>query len=108
MKVFRKAILLIHGFAGGTYDFESLAKNLECINNYDVFTFTLNGHDGNSSEISVTPTSNIVDKYPFTTIIEQDKDGKKCGTQLFYDYLVRTNLIKKNKAIIYFCYFFLI
>lgn len=51
MKVFRKAILLIHGFAGGTYDFESLAKNLECINNYDVFTFTLNGHDGNSSEI---------------------------------------------------------
>ena len=42
---------------------------------------------------------NGVDKYSFTTIIEEDEDGKKCGTQLFYDYLVRTNLIKKNRAI---------
>ncbi len=44
MKIFKKAVLLIHGFAGGVYDFEQLAKELEC--KYDVFTFTLPGHDG--------------------------------------------------------------
>lgn len=46
MKVFRKAILMVHGFAGGTYDFGFIAHELECVNNYDVFTFTLPGHDG--------------------------------------------------------------
>ena len=47
MKIFRKAILIVHGFAGGVYDFENLSHELECISNYDVFTFTLPGHDGN-------------------------------------------------------------
>ena len=46
MKVFKKAILMVHGFAGGVYDFEGLSHELACINNYDVFTFTLPGHDG--------------------------------------------------------------
>lgn len=41
----RKAILIIHGFGGGTYDEEYLANKLELISNYDVFTFTLPGHD---------------------------------------------------------------
>jgi len=40
-----KAILLIHGFAGGIYDMEALANNLEYYRNFDVFTFTLPGHD---------------------------------------------------------------
>lgn len=44
--LFRKAVLIIHGFAGGVYDYEYLSKNLELIRNYDVFTFTLAGHDG--------------------------------------------------------------
>ena len=44
--IFRKAILIIHGFAGGTYDEEYLAHRLELIRNYDVYTFTLAGHDG--------------------------------------------------------------
>lgn len=44
--VFRKAILIIHGFAGGTYDQEFLANHLELIRNFDVYTFTLAGHDG--------------------------------------------------------------
>jgi len=44
--IFRKAILIIHGFGGGTYDEEYLANNLELIKNYDVYTFTLPGHDG--------------------------------------------------------------
>lgn len=39
------AILIIHGFAGGTYDQEKLANNLQLIDNFDVFTFTLPGHD---------------------------------------------------------------
>lgn len=43
---FRKAILIIHGFAGGVYDEEYLQHRLELIRNYDVFTFTLAGHDG--------------------------------------------------------------
>ena len=40
----KKAVLLIHGFAGGTYDLENLTKNLQA-NNFDTFTFTLPGHD---------------------------------------------------------------
>lgn len=41
----RKAILLIHGFAGGLYDYGELPNDLELINNFDVFTFTLPGHE---------------------------------------------------------------
>lgn len=44
--LFRKAILIIHGFGGGTYDEEYLSNRLELIRNFDVFTFTLPGHDG--------------------------------------------------------------
>ena len=40
-----KAILIIHGFAGGTYDEEYLANYLELKRNFDVFIFTLPGHD---------------------------------------------------------------
>lgn len=51
---FHKAILVIHGFAGGVYDQESLCHELETIHNYDVFTFTLPGHDGDfSSKITM-------------------------------------------------------
>lgn len=50
MKIFRTAILLVHGFAGGVYDEEYLNHQLELIPNYDVFTFTLPGHDGNTSK----------------------------------------------------------
>ena len=32
--IFRKAILIIHGFAGGTYDEENLANYLE-LNKYE-------------------------------------------------------------------------
>ena len=40
----RKAILIIHGFAGGTYDEEFLSTYLE-LNGFDVYTFTLPGHE---------------------------------------------------------------
>lgn len=46
MKLFKKAILIVHGFAGGTYDQEYLAHELQLKENYDVFTYTLPGHDG--------------------------------------------------------------
>lgn len=49
MKLFRTAVLLVHGFAGGVYDAEYLDHRLELISNYDVFTFTLPGHDGDTS-----------------------------------------------------------
>ena len=41
----RKAILMIHGFVGGTYDYGLLPTELELINKFDVFTFTLPGHE---------------------------------------------------------------
>ena len=41
----RKAVLLIHGFAGGSYDYGELANDLQMIDNFDVFTFTLPGND---------------------------------------------------------------
>lgn len=40
----RKAVLIIHGFAGGTYDEEYLSNYLES-NGFDVYTFTLPGHE---------------------------------------------------------------
>lgn len=42
---FRKAILLIHGFAGGNYDYGDLGNDLELFRSFDVYTFTLPGHD---------------------------------------------------------------
>lgn len=41
----RKAILLIHGFAGGSYDYGDLSNDLQLHKNFDVYTFTLPGHD---------------------------------------------------------------
>lgn len=43
--LFRKAILIIHGFAGGAYDQEELANYLELNRSFDVYQFTLPGHD---------------------------------------------------------------
>lgn len=45
MIFFRKAVLIIHGFAGGTYDQESLANFLERKRMFDVYSFTLPGHE---------------------------------------------------------------
>ena len=50
MRKFRTAVLLVHGFAGGVYDEEYLDHQLELISKYDVYTFTLPGHDGNTSK----------------------------------------------------------
>ena len=41
----RKAVLIIHGLAGGTYDEEPLANYLQMNRKFDVFAFTLPGHD---------------------------------------------------------------
>jgi len=40
----KKAVLIIHGFAGGTYDQEYLSTYLE-LNRFDVYNFTLPGHE---------------------------------------------------------------
>ena len=49
--LFRKAILIIHGFAGGTYDEEDLAFHLELNRSFDVYQFTLPGHNKNLSKV---------------------------------------------------------
>ena len=41
----RIAILFIHGFVGGVYDYDSFPNELETYRNYDVYTFTLPGHE---------------------------------------------------------------
>lgn len=41
----RKAILLIHGFVGGTYDYGELPNELELVKIFDVYCFTLKGHE---------------------------------------------------------------
>ena len=41
----RCAVLVIHGFAGGTYDQEYLTNFLELERKFDVYSFTLPGHD---------------------------------------------------------------
>ncbi len=40
-----------------------------------------------------------MNRYTFTKIIEEDENGKKCGTQLFYEYLVQNHLINASKVI---------
>lgn len=40
-----------------------------------------------------------MNKYSFTKIVEEDKKGKRCGTSLFYDYLIENNLIISTPAI---------
>ena len=47
----RKAVLLIHGFAGGTYDMESIAWRLQRCLALDVYQFTLPGHGYKAKEI---------------------------------------------------------
>lgn len=47
--VYRKAILIIHGFAGGVYDEEALTYRLIPNRKFDVYTFTLPGHSSNLS-----------------------------------------------------------
>lgn len=42
---FKTAILLIHGFAGGCYDYGDLAGDLQLYKNFHIYTFTLAGHD---------------------------------------------------------------
>ena len=39
------AVLVIHGIAGGTYDEERFAFDCELVRKYDVFQFTLPGHN---------------------------------------------------------------
>ena len=43
----RTAILFIHGFVGGIYDYDSFPNELETYRNFDVYTFTLPGHEKN-------------------------------------------------------------
>ena len=47
----RYAILIVHGFAGGTYDEEDLANFLELNRKFDVYQFTLPGHNKNLSKV---------------------------------------------------------
>lgn len=43
----KKAILMIHGFVGGCYDFDNFHNELQLHKKFDVFTFTLPAHDKN-------------------------------------------------------------
>mgnify|MGYP003482868385 CR=1 FL=1 len=49
--LFRKAILIIPGFTGGTYDQEELAFHLELNKFFDVYQFTLPGHSVSLSKV---------------------------------------------------------
>ena len=41
----KKAVLIIHGFSGGLWEMEHLFNYLEFNSNYDVYAFTLPGHE---------------------------------------------------------------
>ncbi len=62
MKLFRKAIVIIHGFTGSLYDNEYLMNYLELEPSYDVFASTLPGHNKDRfSDASVDDWKNHVD-----------------------------------------------
>ena len=60
--LFKKAILIIHGFAGGTYDEEELANYLELNKGFDVFQYTLPGHEKNLSKVDRNEWINYSEK----------------------------------------------
>lgn len=60
---YRKAVLIIHGFAGGTYDQEPLFFRLQPKLEFDVYNFTLPGHRTNlSSDVKYEDWIEAVDK----------------------------------------------
>lgn len=62
--IFRKAVLIIHGYAGGVYDEESLQYKLNPNWNLDVYNFTLPGHESNlSSNIKYIDWIKSVDEH---------------------------------------------
>ena len=59
----KKAVLIIHGFAGGTYDEEPLFFRLQGESKFDVYNFTLPGHITNlSSDVEYKDWLESVDK----------------------------------------------
>ena len=56
----KKALLFIHGFAGGTYDYGELINDLELNGLFDIFSYTMKGH-GNLVINKVT--NHIFDTY---------------------------------------------
>ncbi len=46
-----------------------------------------------------TSINNNLNRYEFTHIIEKDEHGKKCATQIFYQYLITNNFLKETKAL---------
>ena len=42
---------------------------------------------------------NKMNRYSFTRIIDKDIKGKRCGTDLFYEYLINNNYLKPTKAL---------
>lgn len=63
MKLFRKAILVIHGFSGGLCDNEFLVNELETYKNFDVYAWTLPAHEKHIiRKVTVDDWTNAVDK----------------------------------------------
>lgn len=48
---FRKAVLIVHGFAGGMYDEEEFVNYLKLNTKYDIYQFTLPGHRGRMRQV---------------------------------------------------------
>ena len=62
--IFRKAVLIIHGFAGGVYDEESVQYYLNPNWQLDVYNFTLPGHERNlTHDVTYQEWINSVDKH---------------------------------------------
>lgn len=62
MKLFRKAIVIIHGFTGNLYDNEYLMNYLEDESMFDVYAETLPGHDKDRfSDASVADWKESID-----------------------------------------------
>ncbi len=40
-----------------------------------------------------------MNRYNFTTIIEEDEKGKRCATDLFYEYLIKNKLLSQNESL---------
>jgi esterase/lipase len=77
MKIFTKAVLVVHGFSGSLYDNEILVNYLQTKKGFDAFAYTLPGHDHDRFK--------RVEYTEWTKFLDEKIDFlKRCGYRKIY------------------------
>ena len=98
--IYRKAVLIIHGFAGGTYDEEPLFFKMQKYLEFDVYNFTLPGHMTNlSGDVKYTDwIKSVDDKIEYLKSVGYKKVyviGHSMGGVLATHAAINNDIVKK-------------